>query len=129
MIVILFCVRLEHLIPRAGVFTPLVVLAKSGSREQQVVAMGCMWALAHGNANNKVLPLLISLREFDLVLKCTCEPLPSAVSIANTTTNFGSHRHACGQQELSQSSQPSSKSRSVSTKTQQYIYLHVYSSI
>ena len=43
----------------AGAFAPLVLLAKSGSRQQQVVAMGCMWALAHGNANNKVNPALL----------------------------------------------------------------------
>ncbi len=42
------------LIVLSGAFTPLVLLAKSGSRQQQVAAMGCIWALAHGNANNKV---------------------------------------------------------------------------
>jgi hypothetical protein len=42
------------LIVSSGACTPLVLLAKSGSRQQQVAAMGCIWALAHGNANNKV---------------------------------------------------------------------------
>jgi hypothetical protein len=53
--VIFMRLRLKPLMLRTGVFSPLVVLAKSGSREQQVVAMGCMWALVHGNANNKVM--------------------------------------------------------------------------
>ncbi len=49
-----WCCVTKALTSRAGAFAPLVLLVKCGSRGQQTAAIGCMWALAHGNANNKV---------------------------------------------------------------------------